>query len=169
MKRRLMVLFLSLSAATVFAAGQKEKPPHGAAFFFIFFRARAPAGRRAFRCNSQPPCAFSPRQSCRFALRRLSVGRSFPLQSLAPSAALTAVCESAAFKAVFCAFSCNFRSRPAAVFEGPPPSTQRFDSGRISGLLRICRLQGSILCLFLQFSFPPGGGLCGSAAFKAAV
>ena len=27
MKRRLMVLFLSLSAATVFAAGQKEKPP----------------------------------------------------------------------------------------------------------------------------------------------
>lgn len=27
MKRRLMVLFLSLSAATVFAAGSKEKPP----------------------------------------------------------------------------------------------------------------------------------------------
>ena len=27
MKRRLMVLFLSLSAATVFAAGQKEEPP----------------------------------------------------------------------------------------------------------------------------------------------
>lgn len=27
MKRRLMVLFLSLSAATVFAAGSKKKPP----------------------------------------------------------------------------------------------------------------------------------------------
>ena len=54
MKRRLMVLFLSLSAATVFAAGQKKKnAARGGGFFF--FRARAPAGRRAFRCNSRPP------------------------------------------------------------------------------------------------------------------
>ena len=54
--------------------------------FFLPFRARAPAGCRAFRCNSQPP-APPPRQSCRFALRHLSVGSSFPLQSLAPSPA----------------------------------------------------------------------------------
>ena len=98
MKRRLMVLFLSLSAATVFAAGLKEKTPHGAAVFFS--SGRAPlrgAGAPGFPLQFAASRAFPRGKAARFAPRRLSVGRSFPLQSLAPSAALTAVCESAAF------------------------------------------------------------------------
>ena len=65
----------------------------------FFGRVRAAGGaHRAFRCNSQPPAPL-PRQSCRFALHHLSVGSSFPLQSLAPSKA-------------------------CAPFSNPPPSTQ---------------------------------------------
>ena len=65
----------------------------------FFGRVRAAGGaHRAFRCNSQPPAPL-PKQSCRFALRHLSVGSSFPLQSLAPSKA-------------------------CAPFSDPPPSTQ---------------------------------------------
>ena len=65
----------------------------------FFGRVRAAGGaHRAFRCNSQPPAPL-PRQSCRFALHHLSVGSSFPLQSLAPSKA-------------------------CAPFSNPPPPTQ---------------------------------------------
>ena len=97
MKRRLMVLFLSLSAATVFAAGQKEKNAAPCGGFFYFLQGARPCGAPGFPLQFAASRAFSCGKAARFAPRRLSVGRSFPLQSLAPSAALTAVCESAAF------------------------------------------------------------------------
>ena len=117
-----------------------------AVFFFLFGRAPLRGAGLSAAIRSLP--RLHRGKAARFALRLLSVGSSFPLQSLAPSAPL--------FNAVFCAFSCNFRSRPAAVFAGLSPSRRRFDSGRISGLLRVCRLQRSILCLFLQPLFPFG-------------
>ena len=97
MKRRLMVLFLSLSAATVFAAGQKKNRRTGRRFFFL--QGARPCGAPGFPLQFAASRAFPRGKAARFALRLLSVGSSFPLQSLAPSAALTAVCESAAFKA----------------------------------------------------------------------
>ena len=75
MKRRLMVLFLSLSAATVFAAGQKEKPPHGAAFFFYFLQGARPCGAPGFPLQFAASRAFPRGKAARFAPRRLSVGR----------------------------------------------------------------------------------------------
>ena len=95
MKRRLMVLFLSLSAATVFAAGKKKRRT-GRRFFFLQ-GARPAGGAPGFPLQFAASRAFPRGKAARFAPRRLSVGRSFPLQSLAPSAALTAVCGSAAF------------------------------------------------------------------------
>ena len=98
MKRRLMVLFLSLSAATVFAAGEKKRRT-GRRFFFL--QGARPCGAPGFPLQFAASRAFPRGKAARFAPRRLSVGRSFPLQSLAPSAALTAVCGSAAFNASF--------------------------------------------------------------------
>ena len=104
MKRRLMVLFLSLSAATVFAAGQKEKNAAPCGGFFYFLQGARPCGAPGFPLQFAASRAFSCGKAARFAPRRLL--------------------------------------------------TQRFDSGRISGLLRICRLQRSILCLLNAIFVP---------------
>ena len=129
MKRRLMVLFLSLSAATVFAAGQKEEPPHGAAFF-LFSSGRAPLRGAGLSAAIR-------------GLPRLPPGQSCPL---CPAPPFRRPLISAPIPRAF--GGSDGRLRVCRLL------TRRFDFGRISGLLRVCRLQGSVLGLFLQPLFP---------------
>ena len=142
MKRRLMVLFLSLSAATVFAAGQKEKNAAPCGGFFYFLQGARPCGAPGFPLQFAASRAFSCGKAARFAPRRLS-RQSCPLCPAPPfrrpliSAPIPrafggsdgrlrirrlltqrfdfgrggGLCGSAAFNAVFCAFSCNLCSR----------------------------------------------------------
>ena len=130
MKRRLMVLFLSLSAATVFAAGQKEKNAAPCGGFFLFSSGRAPLRGAGLSAAIRGLPRLPPRQSCPLCpappFRRPLISAPIPrafggsdgrlrvcrLQRLIlTSAAAAAVCGSAAFNAVFWAFSCNLCSR----------------------------------------------------------
>ena len=80
----------------------------------LFFSGRVrPAGgaHRAFRCNSQPPCASTaaklplcPAPSLRRQLISASIPRAFGRALRSPS-------DSAVFNAGFCAFYCNICSR----------------------------------------------------------
>ena len=129
-------------------------PPDGFRRFFSFFSGARPCGAPGFPLQFAASRAFTeaklplcPAPSLRRQLISASIPRAFGRRrrfpiNLPPSTQC------------FVSFDSNICSRPAAAFRGnPPPSTPPSGFGRISGLLRICRL------LTRRFDFGRGGGL----------